>query len=176
MVSDSDQAVPAEDRIYCFAPVADAEARVLILGSMPGAASLQAAQYYAHRHNAFWKIMGALFGAHPELSYPDRLALLRQHGVALWDVLDSCVRPGSLDADIRQVQANDFAGFFQQHGAIRQVFFNGGLAEQTFRRHVSAPPGIGLTRLPSTSPAHASLKLAQKLQAWQVVADAARAD
>lgn len=156
-------------------PVAAAGARILILGSMPGRASLAAQRYYAHPRNAFWPIMGALFGAVPELPYAERLRRLTAAGIALWDVIACCERRGSLDADIvpDSVRANDFAAFFAAHPGIERIYFNGAAAETAFRRHVlprlSAPPPPG-RRLPSTSPAHAARGYAEKLAAWSVLA------
>lgn len=159
-------------RARSFPPLAEATARVLILGSMPGQASLAAGQYYAHPRNAFWPIMGALLDAGPELAYPRRVERLQAAGIAVWDVLAECERPGSLDADIvaASVQANDFAGLLTGLPALRAIAFNGSAAEQAFRRHVL--PGLPelratLLRLPSTSPAHAARSLAEKLAAWQ---------
>jgi hypoxanthine-DNA glycosylase len=139
---------------------------------MPGAASLAARQYYAHPRNAFWPIMGRLFGAAPHLSYEQRVDILRAAGVAVWDSLQACVRPGSLDSDITEEVANDFATFFAAHPRIHHVFFNGAKAEAAFRRH--ALPSLVdsrhvFTRLPSTSPAHAALDLRTKLKAWRAV-------
>jgi double-stranded uracil-DNA glycosylase len=158
--------------IRCFAPVADAAAEVLILGSMPGKESLRAGQYYAHPRNVFWKIMGDLAGACPDLPYAERLHILKSCGIALWDVLESCARRTSLDSHIRDATANDFASFFPQHPHITQVFFNGAKAEQYFKKHVqdalkSRP--LQYCRLPSTSPAHAGMTYAKKLEAWRVV-------
>jgi len=160
--------------VRSFAPVASAGATVLILGSMPGEASLHAGQYYAHERNAFWRIMGDLLGAGPSLPYAERLDRLAAAGIALWDVIAACERSGSLDADIvgASVQANDFAGFLAAYPAIRRVYFNGAAAEANFRRHV-LPKLTGcdllLTRLPSTSPAHAARGYAEKLAAWSVI-------
>lgn len=158
----------------CFPPVADPAARVLILGSLPGRASLAAQEYYANRHNAFWRIMGDLLGAGPALPYAQRLDSLRAAGIALWDVIAAGERPGSLDADIvrASVCVNDFSAFFAVHRGIERVFFNGGAAEATFRRHVL--PGLSevklqLVRLPSTSPAHAASSYADKLAAWSAI-------
>jgi hypoxanthine-DNA glycosylase len=141
---------------------------------MPGQASLTAARYYAHERNAFWRIMGDLVGAAPSLPYEARLACLQAAGIALWDVIGSCERYGSLDADIvaGSVQANDFAAFFAAHPCIERICFNGTAAETTFRRHVL--PVLGdclppLYRLPSTSPAHAARGYAEKLAAWSVI-------
>ena len=155
-----------------FAPVCNADASVLILGSMPGKESLRQNQYYAHAQNAFWKIMGDLVGAHPSLPYEERLAALKASGIALWDVLASCERESSLDSHIRNETANDFASFFQQHPHITQVFFNGAKAEQSFRKFVLGKqqlPPLVFQRLPSTSPAHAGMRYADKLQAWRAV-------
>jgi hypoxanthine-DNA glycosylase len=161
-----------------FEPVIRPGARVLILGSMPGLRSLEAQQYYAHPRNAFWPIMAELLGASAELGYVERLSMVQQHNIALWDVLADCYRPGSLDSAIVEssIEANDFVALFQQYPTLRAVFFNGGKAEQSFRKHVM--PGMGdriasirLQRLPSTSPAHASLSYAQKLESWRVVTE-----
>ena len=104
-----------------FGPVVDAQCRVLVLGSMPGIASLEKHQYYGHPRNLFWPIMGELFGAHPSLDYSERLRHLLEHHVALWDVLKLCQRPGSLDADIvaGSEQVNDFHSLFGSGTAIR---------------------------------------------------------
>ena len=153
-----------------FPPIAEQRARILILGSLPSQASLQAGQYYAHPQNAFWKIMSELTGAAG--SYASRCKALGDAGIAVWDVLSSSVRPGSMDADIRlaTAAANDFVAFFETHDRVRLVCFNGKKAEQLFNRFVQP---VALTdkmvfaALPSTSPAYASMSYAQKLQAWR---------
>jgi len=157
-----------------FPPVADALARVLVLGSLPGKASLVAQEYYAYRQNAFWRIMGDLIGAGPAVPYAQRQEKLRAQGVALWDVIAAGERPGSLDADIvkASVSINDFSAFFAVHRNIDRIFFNGAAAEAAFRRH--ALPGLQhsslqLIRLPSTSPAHAACSYAEKLAAWSAI-------
>ena len=153
-----------------FPPIARADARVLILGSLPSQASLQAQEYYAHPRNAFWTLMKAIADADGD--YAARCEALRAHGIAVWDVLSSSVRPGSLDADIDigTAQANDFRRFFAEHDGIRLVCFNGRKAEALFRRFVLpglAHPGLQYERLPSTSPAHASLPVAERLAIWR---------
>jgi double-stranded uracil-DNA glycosylase len=157
-------------------PIAHASARLLILGSMPGTASLAAGRYYAHPRNLFWPIMGALFDAGPEHPYDVRAARLQAAGVAVWDVLASCIRPGSLDAAIDRATArpNDFIDFFAAHPRVVRVYFNGIMAEHSFRRLVlpTLPRVPPLQRLPSTSPAHAARTFEEKLAAWRVVAEA----
>ena len=158
----------------CFAPVIAPSARVMIIGSMPGQHSLQQQQYYAHPRNSFWPIMAELFGFSIELTYPDRLQALQRQGVALWDALACCERPGSLDSAIVEssIQANDFASLFLRYPTVEALFFNGAKAEQSYRKYV-LPGLLGtiqprlLQRLPSTSPAHASLNYSQKLQQWR---------
>jgi hypoxanthine-DNA glycosylase len=162
--------VTAPDR--CFAPVAKRDATVLILGSLPGQKSLQLQQYYAHPQNSFWKIIAALLGAPSSLPYKRRLNLLTSRGIALWDVLAAAERPGSLDSSIvrASARANDFVAFFRAHPRIRRVYFNGQKAEELFRRHVlpALGPEFGLVYecLPSTSPAHAGMTFAKKLDRW----------
>lgn len=146
---------------------------------MPGVASLNAQRYYAHPRNAFWPLMGEMLGIDPRLEYAARLDALKQAGVALWDVLGHCERPGSLDADIvaGSAVANDFAGFFRSHPRIVAVCFNGNTAALAFRRHVLPAlkgPALTFHTLPSTSPANASIPLALKRAAWQAVASAAK--
>ncbi len=168
-------------RFFGFPPVARGDARVLVLGSLPGQASLAASQYYAQPQNAFWRIMGGLFYAGPEHAYEERLERLVEARVALWDVCASATRPGSLDhrIDKRSVAANDFAGFFVDHRHIAAIFFNGATAERLYLTlaRPTLPPDVAeiATRcLPSTSPAHAGVSFAQKLEAWKEVAATAR--
>lgn len=157
-------------RIHCFPPLGRADARVLILGSMPGKVSLQQQQYYALPHNAFWQIIAELLGPFASDNYQDKLGKLEEAGIALWDVLASCERESSLDSHIRNEAVNDFASFFKQHAQITHVFFNGAKAEQSFRKYVlgkQALPPLEFQRLPSTSPAHAGMRYAAKLTAWR---------
>ena len=121
--------------------------------------------------------MSELFGASSEVAYEKRILILKRAGLAVWDVMASCVREGSLDSDIDEasIVPNDFPAFFDAHPQIGHVFFNGARAEACFRRYVSAAlsaRGLHFTRLPSTSPAHASLSFPQKLRAWRAVAAA----
>jgi len=165
--------MPARKIITGFPPIAARNARVLVLGSMPSEASLAAHEYYAFRHNQFWRIAGELCGVAPDASYARRKAALKRRRIALWDVVAKCVRPGSLDASIREdsIRVNDFAAFLAAHPQIRRVCFNGRKAESAWRRHVL--PSLPATRkleyrlLPSTSPAHAGMGYRSKLRAWR---------
>lgn len=159
-------------RVRSFDPVARPDAEVLILGSMPGEASLAAGRYYAHPRNAFWPILRSVLGVPPGAEYEQALAALQAARVALWDVLHSCHRDGSLDSSIvpDTQRPNDFAAFFAAHPRIDLVLFNGAKAEDAYRRHVRTE-GIGASlaylRLPSTSPANASWSFERKRDAWQ---------
>lgn len=151
-------------------PIENPAARALVLGSMPGGASLRRGQYYAHAQNLFWPLMDRFVGASPSLPYERRIAVLRGAGIALWDVIGRCEREGSLDSAIRGAVANDFAHFFAAHGSLRAVLFNGATAEATFLRQVPAtavPAGVALVRLPSTSPANRSVGFEEKAAAWE---------
>ncbi|HEY7928416.1 MAG TPA: DNA-deoxyinosine glycosylase [Steroidobacteraceae bacterium] len=153
------------------------DARVLILGSMPGTASLAATQYYAHPHNQFWRILGQICGAGPELAYPLRLQRLLERRIALWDVLDSCVRPGSLDSAIEHTSAiaNDVPALLRSAPGIHRICCNGATAYHGVRRYFGVEldaRGITVLRLPSTSPANAGWSFARKLAAWSAALDA----
>ncbi|MCP3984769.1 MAG: DNA-deoxyinosine glycosylase [bacterium] len=162
-------------KVHGFDPISDPSSTVLVLGSMPGKASLDAQQYYAHPRNHFWRIIGELLGFEPTASYRDRKSLLKSRQIAVWDVLKSCTRESSLDSDIvgSSIIPNDFPSFFRRHRAVQRVFFNGAKAEQVYRRHVAPAldPArtLSCVRLPSTSPAHAAMPYAEKLRAWAAV-------
>ncbi len=160
-------------RVHSFPPIAAPDARRLLLGSMPGIASLTAQQYYAHPQNVFWKVLTAALDINAALSYEERCRQLMERRIAVWDVLKTCTRTGSLDSDILadSVAPNDFAGFFAKHPHIELICFNGAKAEDIWRRHIAptlpqAVTAIRTVRLPSTSPAHASLALAEKITRW----------
>ena len=159
--------------VQSFTPIAGASARMLILGTMPGAASLNAHQYYAHPRNAFWPILADLIGFDPKIDYETRTQRLIDAGIAVWDVLMSCERHGSLDSQIEptSIVANDFNGFFTGHPRIGRVYFNGATAEVLYKRHVlqtlmgTVHPSY--VRLPSTSPANASIAASDKARVWR---------
>ena len=159
-----------------FPPITAPDARVLILGSLPGTRSLADREYYAQPQNAFWKIMGEMFGAGRELPYAARTRRLSRCGVALWDVIASAERPGSLDSSIvgASVVVNDFGSLFERCPEIGTVFFNGAKAAELFERRVKPTldgelARLRFERLPSTSPAHAAMRYEEKLARWRVV-------
>jgi TDG/mug DNA glycosylase family protein len=164
------------NRDCCFAPIARRDATTLVLGSLPGRRSLEMQQYYAHPQNAFWKLIGAIFAADASLPYARRVKILTQNRIAVWDVLAAAERPGSLDSSIVHASAlaNDFQEFFRAHPQIRRVFFNGRKAEELYRRLVLPTLGaefaaIRYECLPSSSPAHAGMAFAKKLDIWRRV-------
>lgn len=158
-----------------FLPVVDQRAHTLILGSMPGDASLDAAQYYAYRHNTFWPIMRRLLRMPESASYEARLRALQAAGFALWDVLAECRREGSLDSSIEpgSVHANDIAGLLQANPGITLLCLNGTSVQTLFRRHVARAQQLSadleVVTLPSTSPANARLTPEAKYKAWEAV-------
>ncbi len=155
------------ETIYSFEPVVDGRSRILILGSMPGKESLRKQQYYGHAQNAFWKLMSALLNEPHYEDYEKRLDMLLRNSIALWDVIQSCERKSSLDSDIKNAEAHDFAAFFAAHPNIRRVFFNGHMAYNTFARQVGFEFNeIVFERLGSTSPAHA-ISFEKRLTDWK---------
>jgi hypoxanthine-DNA glycosylase len=153
-------------------PVAAPDARLLVLGSFPGVASLREQRYYAHPRNQFWPIVGALLGWPDavQLGYAERLAAARRAGLAIWDVTARCRRDGSLDSAIREAEPNDITGLVQRLPALRGIAHNGAASARAMR--VTAALGLPVWRLPSTSPAHASWSLERKREAWRVAFEA----
>lgn len=166
-----------------FAPVAGTAPRILVLGTMPGQASLKATEYYAHKRNAFWPIVLSVVNnttpdyvsAH-QVTYSDRIQLLKKHHIALWDVLKSCERPGSLDSAIsrQSERANPLLHWIEQNPSLKRVCFNGKTAAALFKRHITPKLNqaqkqldVEYVTLPSTSPAMASLNLEQKTEQWR---------
>jgi double-stranded uracil-DNA glycosylase len=181
-----DRVMKAQDNtggiIRGFDPVSGPDATRLVLGTIPGIRSLEAGRYYAHPRNAFWIIIDALLSDRPVPDYRIRKKLLIGSGIALWDVLKSAGRRGSLDSAIvpETIVVNDFVRFFVEHPLITQVFFNGRNAESLFRRHVL--PVLFLDRrlryvcLPSTSPANARLTIREKVSAWMPLVEGITGD
>ena len=157
-----------------FEPVVDADTRLLILGSLPGDASLKEGQYYGHPRNGFWRLIGEVIGADlPALPYLDRLETLRARGIGLWDVIASADRPGSLDSAIRNAEPAGLNRLIADLPSLQAVAFNGGTASRLGRRSLTAPPGLRLLDLPSSSPAHAR-PLAEKSAVWSTLKPFAR--
>ena len=149
-------------------PVIDANTRLVVLGSFPGVASLQAQQYYGHPRNQFWPVLSALWGVDlVPLTYPQRLEAIRARGLGLWDVYARCEREGSLDSAIERAQLNDLASLVQRAPRLQAVAHNGGESARSIKHTQSL--GIVVHRLPSTSPANASWSFARKLAAWRAV-------
>lgn len=158
--------------IHSFGPIADDTCRILILGSIPGGESLRKRQYYGHGRNSFWRVIYALFGEVYEQDYERRTEFLLKHNIALWDVIKSCKREGSLDSHIKDPVINDFPSFFKEHPGITHVFFNGQIAYELFKRYIGFDfKGMSFTYLKSTSPAHA-ITYEDKLNDWHKVIDA----
>ena len=154
-----------------FAPVVDARTRVLVLGSLPGEASLAQAQYYAHRQNRFWHLIGDVIGEPlPGMEYEARLQALLDHRVGLWDVIAQAKREGSLDSRIRDHATNDLAALVAGLPDLVAVAFNGGTAAKIGMQALAqSPMTLDLVKLPSSSPAYAAVPYAEKLRAWEAL-------
>jgi len=154
-----------------FPPVVDADTRLLVLGSLPGDASLAAARYYAHPQNQFWRLMAAVIDIDlPSLAYDDRLSALRIARVGLWDVVASATRPGSTDAAIRDLVGNDLPGLVATLPELRAIAFNGATAFRHGSRQLAGTTHANLIPLPSSSPLH-TVGLDAKLSAWRALRD-----
>ena len=155
-----------DGRIFSYPPIADASARILVLGTMPSVESLRQGFYYAHPRNAFWRIMAEIFGEELPVSMEEKKSLLLRNGIALWDTLRSCEREGSLDSAIQRPEPNDIPALLAECPDIRKICFNGAASETLFMRHIGPVEGVELIRLPSTSPAY-TLAYAKKLAVWK---------
>jgi TDG/mug DNA glycosylase family protein len=149
-------------------PLFSPDPRILILGSFPSVLSLERQEYYGNPKNRFWAVMEKLFSIPPSLPYPERTALLTACGIALWDVVASCERPGSADSRIRNPVPNDIAGFIRVHPSVRLIALNGSTAGRLYQRFCPVP-GLNSVVLPSTSPAHAAMPFPEKVRAWEVL-------
>jgi len=152
-----------------LAPVTGPDPRVLILGSFPSVLSLAHREYYGNPKNRFWAVMENILGIPANLPYAERILRLTQNGIALWDVVASCERPGSADSRIKNPVANDIAGFFQAHPTLRLVALNGQTAGRLYHQ-LAEVPGLASVTLPSTSPAFAAMPFEEKVRAWNVIA------
>ncbi|MFV9635426.1 DNA-deoxyinosine glycosylase [Mycobacterium neumannii] len=154
--------------LYGLPPIVGDDAHTLILGNMPSVISLAAQRYYDNPSNAFWRIMGDVFGFAADAPYEQRCTAVTAHGIAAWDVLHSCQREGSLDSAVRpeSMVPNDFQRFFDEHRGIEVVLFNGAAAEKNFTRLVNVANDLRYRRLPSTSPAQ-TMPFADKFTIWR---------
>ena len=162
----------AADLVRGFEAVTTPDARLLILGSMPGKPSLRVQEYYGNPRNAFWRIVATVFDFEVAAPYPQRLEALARARVALWDVLATCERPTSLDADIvgASLVVNPLQAFLDDHPRLERILCNGGKAHDLFCKHVAPTLGVAapeVLRLPSTSPAHAAMSFEAKLASWR---------
>jgi hypoxanthine-DNA glycosylase len=159
---------PPADRLRGLPPIAGRGARLLVLGSFPGAASLQAQQYYGHPRNQFWAILSALWDTDlVAMNYRARIATLKRRGLAVWDIYAACRRAGSLDRAIADAVPNDLAALAARLPSLRAIAHNGGESARAMR--VTRGLGLPVHRLPSTSPANASWSFERKLIAWHRV-------
>ncbi|MDX1357294.1 MAG: DNA-deoxyinosine glycosylase [Clostridia bacterium] len=154
-------------RLHSFAPIIDHKCRILILGSIPGAESLRKQEYYGHPQNKFWDVIYGVFGKSPDYDYEDKKKFLLDQNIALWDVIKSCERTGSLDSKIKNAIVNDFQSLLSDHPRIKHIFFNGRTAEKLFKENFTFA-GIKTTYLGSTSPAHA-VPMERRLSEWSLV-------
>jgi double-stranded uracil-DNA glycosylase len=159
---------PAPDISRGLSPVTGPEPRVLVLGSFPSVLSLTHSEYYGNPRNRFWAVMEEHFGITVTFPYPERCLLLTREGIALWDVVASCSRPGSADSRIRDPVPNDIAGFVRAHPSVRLMALNGSTAGRLYHR-LAEVPGIPSVVLPSTSPANAAVPFAEKVRQWEIV-------
>lgn len=156
-------------KLQSFKPVADRHSRILILGTMPGPIALKKREYYGFAGNHFWKIIPGLFGIHRALSYKEKIRLIKQKRIALWDVFRSCEREGAADSAIQYATPNDIPALLKKYPNIKTIFLNSRTAEKTFLRHFAASIKLPYHYLPSTSPAHASRSFTAKKKAWAVL-------
>ena len=156
-------------KISSFPPIIDKESKILILGSIPGVKSLEMQQYYAHPQNKFWKIIFDLFSEDFTTDYSERIKILEKYHVALWDVIDTCERKGSLDSEIRNEEANKIGELILNYPNIKVIFCNGQKSYKNLLRILSNDFHLPIIALPSTSPAHASLKYEEKLKSWNII-------
>lgn len=156
-------------KISSFPPIINENSKILILGSIPGLKSLEMQQYYAHPQNKFWKIIFEIFNEEFTTDYSERIKILEKHHIALWDVIDTCERKGSLDSEIRNEEANRIGELLQNYPNIKGIFCNGQKSYKNLQKMLPKDFYLPIIALPSTSPAHASLKYEEKLKKWKLI-------
>lgn len=157
-------------RISSFPPIVFNDSKILILGSVPGVKSLEMQEYYAHPQNKFWKILFEIFDEKLITNYQEKLEFLKRHKIAVWDVIDSCEREGSLDTKIKDEESNDILQLLNDYPNIKAVFCNGGKSFKTLQKIVGKNFEIPIYLLPSTSPLH-TISFEKKLEAWSKISD-----
>ena len=156
-------------KISSIPPIINKDSKILILGSIPGVKSLEMQQYYAHPQNKFWKIICEIFNEEFTTNYQQRIEILEKHHIALWDVIDTCERKGSLDSEIRNGEANKIGELLHSYPNINAVFCNGQKSHKNLWKILPKDFHLPIIVLPSTSPAHASLRYEEKLKSWKMV-------
>lgn len=159
------------ERISSFSPIIDQSSQILILGSVPGVKSLEMQQYYAHPQNKFWKILFEIFEEDFTADYPERIRFLKRNHIALWDVIDSCERKGSLDSDIKNEEANKIAELLSEHPNIKAIFCNGQKSYKNLQRILGKDFHLPVFVMPSTSPANAGIPFEEKKRQWLKILD-----
>lgn len=156
-------------KIYSFPSLSNKESKVLLLGTMPGVQSLSMNQYYGNTRNVFWKLLFTIYNEPFTSDYEQRKNLVLKHHIAIWDVLQACLRNGSLDSAIEQEVPNDLKKFLETHPHIEYIVFNGQKAAKYFKQYVTISNKYKLVTLPSTSPANAGVSWEQKIKEWQII-------
>jgi hypoxanthine-DNA glycosylase len=154
---------------FSFPPISEKNAKILILGTMPGKTSLEINEYYGYKHNTFWRIMFDLFDSPYTNNYHHKTKLLIDNKIALWDSLKYCFREGSLDSSITQEEPNDIHAFLKDHQEIKTIAFNGQSAYKFFKKYIGLNAYHDHLVLPSTSPANAAKNYSEKLNEWKVI-------
>ena len=156
-------------KISSFPPIIKKDSKILILGSIPGVKSLEMQQYYAHPQNKFWKIICEIFNEDFTTDYAERIKILEKHHIALWDVIDTCERKGSLDSEIRNEEANKIEELLQNFPNIKAIFCNGQKSYKNLQKILGKKFRMPIIVLPSTSPANAGLSYFDKLKSWYII-------
>ena len=159
---------------FSFPPIADKNAKILILGTMPGKKSLELKEYYGFKYNVFWKIMFELLNQNYSDNYKEKRKLLINNNIALWDVLHFCYRKGSADLNIKDEIPNDFENFYKKHPKVNDIFFNGIPAMKFYKKHIGFSENKNFYTLPSTSPANARTSYNEKLNKWSLILEKIR--
>ncbi|WP_347217380.1 DNA-deoxyinosine glycosylase [Chryseobacterium sp.] len=157
-----------QNRISSFPPLIDDQSEILILGSIPGVKSLEMQQYYAHPQNKFWKIILELLNEEFTEDYSKRIETLKKHHIALWDVIDSCERKGSLDSEIKNEEANQIAELLEDHPNVKAIFCNGGKSYKNLQKLLGKNYKLPIVLMPSTSPLH-TISFEKKFEEWKKV-------